>query len=495
MFVVRLYSSDRIGPNNDQFLSAGANQLDLDLQIDRSGRTPLPLQVGYAIREALLRGRLKPGTRLPPSRVLAERLTVARSVIVLAYEWLAAEGLAKSRQGDGTYIIDDIRVPANLPERFANPQRRSDILPSKLPAIDFRPALPALDQFPRREWRAALSRVINAAGNEQFGYSPIEGLPVLRRAIAEYVSRARGLPFAPERVIVTAGAAQALNLILRVAKRSERIAIEDPSPVPVRKLIRLHGAEIVPIPVDEEGLVVDALPTDTRAPGLVYVVPCHQFPIGAVMSLSRRLQLLEWATQNDSFIIEDDYDSEFRYDAMSPSALAGIDRSDRVIYVGTFSKTLCPALRLGYLIAPEPLVDMLIEFKWWTDRGGPVIDQLALTEWLDSGFFDRHVHKMRKTYTVRQAALADELAKLFGASVKIHGVKAGMHLMASIDAAAKDEFVLTEEALRHGVQLYPVTPCRIATTNDRAEFVFGFGHLTPSTIRKGARIFARLCQR
>ena len=462
--------------------------MPLDVQIDRDSRTPLPMQIGYSIRELVLTGKVAPGTRLPSSRDLSTQLSVARMVVVQAYDWLLSEGYAEARHGRGTFIAEDLALPPDVPSHYAEPPRRTDIAPLSPLSVDFRPGLPALDCFPKAEWRAALGRALGSADAAIFGYGPIEGVPALLRSIAEYVSRARGLPYAPERVIVTAGAAQALNLIMRIVDKTRPVAIEDPSPVPVHNLIRMNGATLLPVPIDDAGFIVDALPSGPVAPALVYLVPCHQFPTGAVMSLQRRLQALKWAVENDSYIVEDDYDSEFRFDASPPSSLAGLDRSDRVIYVGTFSKTLVPALRLGYLIAPEHLVERLIDLKWWTDRGGPAIDQLALVDWMDSGFFDRHIYRMRKIYAERRKVMVDELEALFGGDVKICGVAAGMHLMAAFPRA-RNEKQITREARERRVGVYPVGPTRIKTIETDPAFVFGYGNLSAAKIRRGLRIF------
>ncbi|ACI58110.1 transcriptional regulator with HTH domain and aminotransferase domain [Rhizobium leguminosarum bv. trifolii WSM597] len=451
--------------------------MDLSLHIDRRARTPLPLQIAYGVQSALIEGRLPPGARLPSTRALAERLGVARMVVVHAFEWLASEGYTETSRGGGTTISKGLILPQSPPDLKQAPERRTDRLPPTSPVVDFRPGLPALDSFPRTEWRSALNHVIRNAPDDAFGYGPIEGLPKLRRAIAEYSSRTRGLPFAPERVVVTAGAAQALSLILRVVHVSRALAIEDPSPVPVHELAHLHGRSLLPVAVDDDGMCTGDLPSGESAPGVIYVVPSHQYPTGVVMSLSRRLALLDWAAKNNAYIVEDDYDSEFRYDGMPPTALAAMDRANCTIYVGTFSKMLCPALRLGYLIAPEPLIDRLLETKWWTDRGGPVIDQLALTHWLESGSVDRHVLRTRKLYARRRNALVSALGAAFGARVRISGVPAGMHLMASFDDLADDEEFASRMMARHGIALYPASRCAIAYTQNKNSLIFGFGHL------------------
>lgn len=464
--------------------------MELHLTLDRSRRVPLSSQIAYAVRDAIFTQRLPPGTRLPPTRELAARLGVSRLVVVEAYAWLIVEGFAEGRAGSGTYVPAGVRLTAGPAANAVDPPRRTDVLPERLPRYDFRPGLPALDLFPRRLWRSALSRAALTARPDQLGYGPVEGLPQLRRLIAEYVARTRGLRVEPARVVVTLGTAQAMDLMLRALAPVRGIALEDPGPEPVRRLARLHGLVLHPVPVDDHGLRVDRLPVGRGAPRVVHVIPSHQYPTGAALRLERRLELLRWAERHDAVILEDDYDSEFRFDQAPPIALAALDSSERVAYLGSFSKTLFPGLRLGFGIVPERLVERVLELKWFSDRCTPVIEQLALADWLEHGIFERHVRKMRAVYAQRRAVLLGALERAFGERARITGVPAGMHVLVEFDLGLS-EVDLVARAAAVGVGLYPASQSYIQRRRPTSAVVLGFGHLPEALIERG---IARLAQ-
>ena len=463
--------------------------MELHLILDRSRRLPLATQIAHGIRDAIFTQQLSPGTRLPPTRELAQRLQVARMVVVEAYEWLVADGYAETRPGSGTFIAASLVLPHLAPSSLGEPARRTDLLPEKAVAIDFRPGLPALDLFPRQVWKNALARALADVETSQLGYGPVEGLPRLRRVIAQYVARARGLPVTPDRVIITVGTAQAIDLLLRTLAPVGHVAIEDPGSEPVYRLLHLEGIPVESIPVDENGMVVNRLPTGDNAPRLVYVTPSHQYPTGWTMSLDRRMELLTWAERQDAIIIEDDYDSEFRFDRQPPIALAALDTFQRVVYVGTFSKTMFPGLRLGYCVLPERLIPRLLDLKWFSDRCGPVIEQLALAEWLENGILERHIRKMRRIYAQRRRILLENLEQYFGSHIQVQGVPAGMHILTSVDVGL-NETQLASRALEAGVKVYPAG---IGFTNHLPALpgiIFGFGHLSISAILRGVENLA-----
>ncbi len=464
--------------------------MEIHVTLDRSRRVPLASQIAHAVRDAIMAQRLQPGTRLPATRDLATRLGVSRLVVVEAYDWLIAEGYAEGRPGSGTYVLAGLSVAGQTTVRIDDPPRRTDVLPARPPRFDFRPGLPALDLFPRRLWRAALSRAALTARPDQLGYGPVEGLPQLRRLIAEYVARTRGLRVEPARVVVTLGTAQAMDLMLRALAPVRGMALEDPGPEPVRRLARLHGLRLHPIPVDAHGMRVDRLPSGRAAPQIVHVIPSHQYPTGAALRLERRLELLRWAERHDAMILEDDYDSEFRFDQAPPVALAALDNSEHVAYLGSFSKTLFPGLRLGYGIVPERLVERVLELKWFSDRCTPVLEQLALADWLETGVFERHIRKMRATYKRRREALLAALVHHFGDRVRIAGVAAGMHVLAEFDLGLSEAELLAQ-ASAVGVGLYPASQCFIDRKRPRAGILLGFGHLPEALIVKGVAHLAR----
>lgn len=463
--------------------------MELHLDLDRSRRVPLAIQVAHAVRKAIAAQPIAAGTRLPATRALAQRLGVSRMVVVEAYEWLVAEGFAEGRAGSGTYVAAGLSELTGPALDVVDPPRRTDVLPERPLRYDFRPGLPALDLFPRRLWRAALSRAALQARPDLLGYGPVEGLPQLRRLIAGYVARTRGLRVEPQRVVVTLGTAQAMDLVLRALAPVRAMALEDPGPEPVRRLARLHGIEVIAVPVDDQGLHVAALPTGRRAPQVVHVVPSHQYPTGTALRLERRLELLHWADAHDAVILEDDYDSEFRFDQAPPIALAALDSNERVAYLGSFSKTIFPGLRLGFGVFPERLMERVLELKWFSDRCTPVLEQLALADWLESGVFERHVRKMRAVYARRRHALLTALEHGFGDRVRVGGVPAGMHVLAEfdLDLTSTDLIARAAEA---GIGLYPVVEAA-RRRSGTARVVLGFGHLPESLILRGISRLAR----
>jgi GntR family transcriptional regulator/MocR family aminotransferase len=463
--------------------------MDLQLTLDRSRRIPLSIQIAHGVRDAISTQRVLPGARLPPTRELAQRLNVSRMVVVEAYAWLVAEGYAESRQGSGVYVLKTLTLLQTATRPAQDPPRRTDILPATPVMVDFRPGLPALDLFPRQAWKTALSHAALYARTDQLGYGPVEGLPQLRRVIAEYVARTRGLPVAPERVVITVGAAQAMDLILRVLSPLNSMAIEDPCPEPVHRLVRLHQIQPEAVPVDEFGMRVDLLGSTGLASRVVHVIPSHQYPTGVAMRLDRRIELLNWAEQQDAAILEDDYDSEFRFDQAPPVSLAALDTRGRVIYIGSFSKTMYPGLRLGFCILPEAYISRFLELKWFSDRCAPILEQLALAEWLENGLFERHVRKMRTVYARRRQAVLGALAEYFGAQVSIQGVPAGMHVLLTFHIPLNETEIVTR-ALQAGIKVYPASPCFVQRFPEQPAILLGFGQINEATITRGVRQLA-----
>lgn len=470
--------------------------MEIQLTLDRSRRIPLSLQIAHGIRDAIFAQQLIPGTRLPPTRELAERLQVSRAIVVEAYEWLAADGYVESRPGSGVYISQALSLTQPSAHSIDEPARRTDLLPENPIQLDFRSGLPALDLFPRKDWKAALASSLSSAEAIQLGYGPVEGLPRLRRDIAEYAARTRGLPVAPERVVITVGATQAMDLMLRTLTSPQALpvpiqcmAVENPGPEPIRRLMHLNQIRAYPIPVDENGMRVDLLPDGSDAPHLVHVVPSHQYPSGWAMSLERRIELLNWAVQQDAVILEDDYDSEFRFDRQPPIALAALDSTQRVVYFGTFSKTMFPGLRLGFCILPEKFIDTFLNLKWFSDRCVPVIEQLALASWLESGLFERHTRKMRSVYAQRRSDLVDALHQHFGSLAQVAGVAAGMHMCVTFDLGLSEDELLAK-ALPIGIKVYPVSACYLGETPRPPALILGYGNLSSADLFRGIAMLA-----
>ncbi|MFD0685061.1 MocR-like pyridoxine biosynthesis transcription factor PdxR [Actinomadura fibrosa] len=428
---------------------------DLHLPIDRTaGR--LSAQIAAGFRAAVRSGRLTAGTRLPSSRDLARDLDVSRGVVVAAYEQLTAEGFLIARRGDGTRIAplarpDDPRdgtaplADAAPDGTGANAARsRPDLAPPGVPgpSYDLWPGHPDLAAFPRDRWLAAARTALRTLPNDALAYPDPGGVPALRAEMAGYLSRVRAAHAGRDRVVIMNGVAHGLSAVVRLllADGHKTLAVEDPTSARQLPMLRATGVRLVHVPVDRDGLDVEALAaTGARA---VLVTPAHQFPTGVVLSAPRRAALIAWARHVDGLVIEDDYDAEFRYDREPVGCLQGVD-PDRVVLLGSVSKALAPALRLGWAVAPPALAGRLRAHRGNTDLGAPVLEQYALAEFVRSGAYDRHLRMMRRRYRARRDALADALsAHVPGAMVQ--GVSAGIHLYVELPHGCDEERVVED---------------------------------------------------
>ncbi|MGO9452190.1 MAG: PLP-dependent aminotransferase family protein [Candidatus Binataceae bacterium] len=487
------------------------------IQLDSEG--PLQQQVYRALRAEILSRKLAAGERLPSTRALAAFLKVSRNTAVLAYDQLAAEGYTESRSGGGTVVIpaladgygatapsplprQDRSVPGGQPrlaaagERMLNNARsrmmQSELRPSRLP-YDFRFGRPAFADFPHALWCRLLGRRARRASVRDLDYGPPEGRLELREALAERLRRLRGVDVTPERIVIVNGSQQALDLVSRVLLNAgDRVLIEEPHYTGARSAFSAAGAELVPAPVDDEGIQVPRKAMRGRSPRLVYVTPSHQFPTGVVLPLVRRLELLDWASRANAYIVEDDYDSEFRYDGRPLQALAGIDRRGRVIYVGTFSKIMFPALRLGYLVLPESLVEAIAAAKTTTDSGTATLEQLALADFIGGGHFERHLHKSSARNAVRRSVLLDAIREHFGERAEVCGTNAGLHVLVWLRGRNGGMIAaVRQKAESVGVGLYSVAPFYLEPPR-RTGVLLGYGPLHEREIREGIRRLAKV---
>ncbi len=484
------------------------------VKLDGSGA--LYQQLYQSLRSAILTGQLVPGARLPATRTLARELGVSRNTVLLAYEQLLAEGYAVGQAGSGTYVATSLpdamlATAAIAPEIIDAPQpamprlsaygrhvaAHSPLTPlgqGPRPATvryDFRYGLPAVEEFPHDIWRRLLARRARSASLRSLHYGPPEGYGPLREAIADYLRRSRAVACEPEQIVVVNGSQQALDLAARVLlDPGECVVMEEPHYQGARQVFLAAGAQLLTGPVDAEGLDITALPSPAAAARLAYVTPSHQFPTGAIMSLARRLALLAWAEQADAYVIEDDYDSEYRYEGRPVEAVQGPDRSGRVIYVGTFSKVLFPALRLGYLVLPQPLVQPFLAAKWLTDRHTSTLEQEMLTDFIREGHFERHLRRSRTRNAARRTTLLHALATHLGPRIDISGANAGIHMLLWLhDVAPPQLEVLIDAAGRAGVGLYPVTPYYL-TPPCRSGLLLGYASMTEDDIRAGIQCLA-----
>jgi GntR family transcriptional regulator/MocR family aminotransferase len=452
---------------------------ELLVELDRRARRPLRAQLEDGLREAVRSGRLGAGTRLPASRALAGDLAVSRRMVVDAYGQLLAEGYLVARAGAGTFVAEAAGAeppPASQPPARALP-------------FDFFPGNPDLATFPRRAWLRAIRETLREAPDQALGYPDPRGAPELRRALAGHLRRVRGVVADPEAVIVCAGVAQGLALLAR-ALTGSRIAVEDPSLPVHREILAGGGAELVALPVDERGARVGELRALAGAGEPIRAVvttPAHQAPTGAALSSSRRAELLGWARETGAVIVEDDYDAEYRYDRPPLGALQGL-APERVLYMGTVSKTLGPALRLGWMVVPGHMHEEILRQKALADHGSPTIDQLALARMLDGGAYDSHLRQARRRYRARRDALVGAVAThLPGAQVT--GVAAGLAAIVRLGRPI-DALGLLNAAREHGVGVYPLGYAYMEPRPCHDGLVLGYANLAEPAIEEGIRRLA-----
>jgi len=484
------------------------------IRIENDNSVPLYRQIYEQLRHAIITGLLQHKTALPPSRVLAEQLGVSRTVILEAYSQLQSEGFILSQQGAktcvnapprpittpahnacGTYNIELNGKVHDLMQRADLPLWASSDNEQHRPIIDFKHGIPAWDQFPMGQWAKCLSEACRLSTPEQLTYAAAEGSLSLRTAIAALLRHTRSLHADPDHIVITTGATQALDILTRVLlQEGDQVVVEDPAHTVLRDLFAYSGAEVVPVPIDCEGLCVDQINERTtekaKPPKLIYVTPSHQFPVGVTMSLARRLQLLEWAGTHHALIVEDDYDSEFRYEGNKQSSLAGLLPAGNVIYIGSFSKSLFPSLRIGYVVLPAYLKPAFMAVKWITDRLSPVLEQEALAKFITTGKYARHIHKMSTIYAARRACLVHALKQAFGKRVTVHGAEAGIHLMVELETELDVQHI-QRMGLAGGIQIYPATEYFALQKPARPTFMLGYANLTEDQIRHGITILSQ----
>jgi GntR family transcriptional regulator / MocR family aminotransferase len=446
--------------------------MDLHIKLDRD--RPLRAQVEHKLRDAIRTGRLRPGARLPASRMLAQELGVSRGVVVEAYSQLTAEGYVVTRYGGGTRVA---------PERGAPPARRR--AKSARPRYELRSGIPDMALFPRRAWAVATSRVLRELPDSAFAYGRGQGLSALRVALADYLGRVRALVLDADQVFITSGSNQALALLWQTLRRqgATRVGFEDPGWSILPACIERAGLEAVPVPVDHEGLVVEAL--YGLAVDAVVVSPAHQYPTGVTMSQSRRAQIVAWARETGALIVEDDYDAEYRFDGEPVAPLqSGAPR--HVAYVGTASKTFAPGVRLGWLIAPGHLTDALVAERRVNYAQPSSIDQAAYASLLQRGDVDRHLRKTRRIYRARRELMIEAIAT-FLPEVVVAGTSAGLHLMLWLPAGT-DERRASAEAARRGIVIDALAEDFATYAPRPPGIVVGYGAISealiPSAIRE-----------
>jgi|SoiMethySBSTD1v2_1073268.scaffolds.fasta_scaffold57755_2 GntR family transcriptional regulator / MocR family aminotransferase len=466
------------------------------IRIDRRRRESLQLQLYGQIRRAIMSGELSAGARLPSTRDLVEQLDLSRNTIVYAFERLVAEGYLEGRVGSGMYVADlpavskppiikdvisDVasdgrsriskRIASLSKVRIAPEYPTSKVRP-------FRPCQPAVDHFPLRTWNRARSSALRLQAKELMCEGDVAGLPRLRKILATYLRDARGVQCDWQQIIITAGAQEALSLIAKsLVERGDTVWIEDPGYPGARAAFLRAGAGLVPVPIDAEGLTIPRL---RRAPRLIYTTPSRQFPLGATMTLTRRLALLEFARGNGAWIIEDDYDSEFRYVGRPVPSLQGLDHGDCVIYVGSFSKVLFTSLRLGYIVAPSTPAEIIRRGKEIEYGSSPGIEQATAAIFLEEGYFAAHLRRMRSLYRERRDSFLHEANKRLLGFLNFPPIEAGMDAMGWLPPGIYDtafsEQLAAAEIYAPPLSAYSLRPCA-------SGLVFGFTAFSPGQIR------------
>jgi GntR family transcriptional regulator/MocR family aminotransferase len=459
---------------------------------------PLFRQVYLGLRNAILSGTFHSGDKLPSTRDVSDQLGISRTVVLLAYDQLLAEGFAVGRSGSGTYVARGVgarreRIPADSASvRLSRYGRSAEAAWSRVevptrqphsPPYDFAYGRSDLETFPFEMWRRMLLRCARKAPVSELDYGPAAGSSALREAICSHLRRSRAVACDPSQVIVVNGSQQALDLIARILiEPGDRVIVEDPCYQGTKEVLRAAGARLLPVAVDREGLNPEKLPASGR---IAFVTPSHQFPTGAILPLARRLQLLEWAKRRSALIVEDDYDGEFRYEGQPLESLQGLDQAGRVLYIGTFSRTVFSALRIGYLIAPRRLVSAFTAAKWLCDRHTASLEQRTLAEFISSGMYERYLRRVRRRNAARRRALLDSIRKYLGDRVDVGGDGAGAHVVLWLRPRVSVESVIAG-ALARGVRVYGIAPYFLKRPS-RPGIMLGYSRMREAAIREGIR--------
>ncbi len=459
---------------------------------------PLFRQIYLGLRQAILQGTLRPGERLPSTRELAAQLGVSRTVILVAFDQLLAEGFVEGRAGSGTYAASALEKARPKPSQGSARLRLSrfgttvEALGSKAHAIQRKKTIPYdfshggsdIQRFPFETWRRIMMRRLQRGSLREFDYGPAAGSVALREAIAEHLRRSRAMACDASQIIIVNGSQQALDLASRVLlERGDCVAIEDPQYQGARQAFQAAGAKLHRLPVDFDGLNPAKLPRRAR---IASVTPTHQFPTGALLPLARRLALLEWAKRADAIVIEDDYDGEFHYEGLPLESLQALDTDGRVIYVGSFSRTIFPALRLGYLIVPKSIVPAFTSAKRLCDRHTATIEQETLAEFIAIGAYGRHLRRLRRENAIRRRTLLDAIQECLGQRVQVVGDRSGAHISIWPSKTMLSEETILARAAAMGVGIYGVSRFFIKPPK-RVGLLLGYSRLKEHEIREGIR--------
>lgn len=480
----------------------------LHLTLDQGSASPIFQQIYLVLREAIVANTLAPGSKLPSSRGLALRLKVSRTSVVSAYDQLLAEGYVVGREGSGTYVSDDVPAAMVTPARVAGadgsaPRQRvsvagarygrfaADLIPPG--SLPFAAGCCSVDAKTVEAWRRIGAEQMRRFDPVNLSYADPSGELSLRREIAAYLRAARAVQCDEEQVIVLSGAQQAIDLSIRtLLDPGDPVWIEDPGYAATREALAAAGASLVPVPVDENGLDVAAGIASAARARAVYITPSHQYPTGAAMSMARRLDLLAWASQTGAWIIEDDYDSEFRYAGRPLASLQGLDRGGCVVYVGTLSKVLFPGIRLGFAVVPHHLIDVFRGARFLSDRSPPTLQQAMTAEFMRQGFLTSHIRRMRQRYKEARDVVVEAIARHLGDLVDIEVPECGIQLVIHFRDGLSD-IAVAEAARRQGIIVKPVSPHYVAA-RPRQGLVLGYSGFDNHKLRAAAAELGRIAR-
>jgi len=472
--------------------------MQFTLPLSRGGE-PLRKQIYAGLRSGIFSGKLAPDTRLPSTRDLAEQLRVSRSIVLEAYDQLLAEGFVVGRSGSGTYVAQGLSSNRPTKRKTAT---RTELSGFGVAAADVAAALATserrsrhpydfkfgrsesdIDTFPFERWQRILTRRARKASVAEIDYGPAAGDPLLREAICTHLRRSRAVVCDPSEIIIVNGSQQALDLIARVlVERGDPVAIENPSYQGTRQILLAAGARLLPIEVDRDGLNPAGLPENAR---LCFVTPSHQFPTGAILPLARRLAVLGWASRRNAVIVEDDYDGEFHYEGQPLESLQGLDKDGRIIYVGTFSRTVFPSLRVGYLVVPKSLTAPFTGAKWINDQHSAVLEQQTLAEFISTGAYERHLRRLRRRNSLCRKALLDSIREHLRDRVEVTGDGAGAHIAIWTKRRISEQSLI-RRAAEHEVGIYGMSRYFL-TQPSRTAFLLGYARMREREIREGIR--------
>jgi GntR family transcriptional regulator/MocR family aminotransferase len=480
----------------------------VSLKINSSSNVPLYKQLYNTFRQSILEGKFLPGQKLPGTRSLAKELNISRNTVVLAFEQLLLEGYIKGKTGSGTFvneIPDNIlnikdnadrkksekKITTNLITQLGSPGliRRNTSIENIIP---FQNGLPSIDEFPVKTWLKLNNQIARTLPNIHLGYGDAAGYKPFREEITAYLKTYRAVNCNADQVIIVNGSQQGLDLIMRVlVETGDIIWHEDPGYFGARASMLFAGAKIFPSPLDNEGLNIEYSSREYPVPKLIYTTPSHQFPLGLTMSASRRIQLLQYASRNNCWIIEDDYDSEFRYSGNPLPSLQGMDKNSCVLYLGTFSKVLFPGLRLGYLVLPDPqMLEVFVSAKSMMDRQSPVFEQLITSQFLKEGYFTRHIRKMRTLYKERQEFLIKEIGKELEGIIDVSPSDAGMHIIAWLPENLDDR-IISGKAAENNLIAYPISEYALKF-KQRPGLLLGYTAFDKPRLKTGVKLLKKI---